>query len=480
MMKFPQDEILNTVRRQQRAMHKQKVANDTLKREIDEYETQINAFQRKIEAHKASEELQRLRAAAKNLANKLAILTADFSAEENKRKKLEEEVSRENSLAGGLFKQSRENEELQTRVRTMENRLDKAMVCYNGNLATLIELRHQIDELRKDRSNFRMTMETMAKRRQEKEAEIAGLISESNDAYGVRDSRKMELAKLREAEQQDIKSFEETMARLNQTIEGQKIAQGRTIDQKSTLHSNDSQSGPQLEQTEELVTLTEQYQALTQRTVELCGMGSVQELFTEAEKLGRENFSLYTYVVEHGANRTRLQEQIDALELQRETLVAQGEDTEAEQSARLLSLTAEIQTTATELAAVRAQKTERDAAFAAVYALIGEVFEMLGCKWDEAPDGKSTVTAVNAMFCLSAIESVIAPLIRRVFDRAKLECTIGDIRPSSFLPEDHVEQAGGATKPAITGARSPEKEISAKLGEYTKPLSVEELRALLD
>ena len=59
----------------------------------------------------------------------------------------------------------------------------------------------------------------------EKDQEIAKLIRDSNDAYAERDSRKMELVRLKSAEKTDVKAFEEKLARLKQTIEGQKIAQ---------------------------------------------------------------------------------------------------------------------------------------------------------------------------------------------------------------------------------------------------------------
>ena len=51
MMKFPQDEILNTV-------HEQKQANETIRTEINEYEAQIAKINHSIEKYKTDEELQ--------------------------------------------------------------------------------------------------------------------------------------------------------------------------------------------------------------------------------------------------------------------------------------------------------------------------------------------------------------------------------------------------------------------------------------
>ena len=151
MMKFPQDEIVNTVRRQQRAIYKQKLANDTIRREITEYEKEIANLEHQLEQFKNNEELQRHNSLLKKYSNQLSVINADLAAEEQKRKKLENEVSKANSKAGGFFKQSKENNELQACLRTVENRLDKALLRYNGNLGKLSDQRSQIDELRKNR-----------------------------------------------------------------------------------------------------------------------------------------------------------------------------------------------------------------------------------------------------------------------------------------------------------------------------------------
>ena len=97
MMKFPQDEILNTVRRQQRAIHKQKQANETIRNEIDQFEAQLSRIEEMQQKYATDERLLKLESQKKNLTNKLSVLQADFSAEDQKRRRLEEEVSKARS-----------------------------------------------------------------------------------------------------------------------------------------------------------------------------------------------------------------------------------------------------------------------------------------------------------------------------------------------------------------------------------------------
>lgn len=481
MMKFPQDEILSIVRRQQRAIHKQKQANDTIRNEINEYETQIGNIDRAIHQYKTSEELQKLQTQKKNLTNKLSIISADYNAEETKRRRLEDEVSKANSRAGGFFQQSRENAELQARLRTMENRLDKALVRYNRNLAKLADMRARIDELRKDRFTFRDVIRNAEIQREKTDQEINNLISTSNEAYSERDRRKMELVRLKTAEKADVKAFEEKLARLNQTIEGQKIAQSHPMNQHAPLPPTNSQIGSQSDQQEELTQLTEQYQVTIQRTLDLLSMQDVPELFSEAEKLERENFSLYNFVVEHGATRTRLCEEIEGLELQKNALLAQADTSEVQQSEQLEHLTSDIQEVDKELAEITAKKEQNEEEFSSVYSEIESIFNMLNCSWADAPDGKATITSSNAMFCLSLIETAIADMVNMIYEKTKLECNLRDVVPSSFLHEDPTMSQGVVVSRHMGQTRAAqEKELAGRVADTTKPLSIEEMMAMLD
>lgn len=61
-------------------------------------------------------------------------------------------------------------------------------------------------------------------------------------------------------------------------------------------------------------------------------MGNVQELFAEADALARENYSFFTYGVELGSRRARLQDQTEGLELQEEMLERQNRLKEEKQT----------------------------------------------------------------------------------------------------------------------------------------------------
>ena len=473
MMKFPQDEILNTVRKQQRAIHKQKQANETIRNEITEYEGQIAKINHSIEKYKTDEELQRLQTQKKNLSNKLSVLNNDFAVEESKRKKLEEDVSKANSKTGGLFQQSRENEELQARLRTMENRLDKALVRYNSNLSKLGELRSQIDELRKERNTFQRIIKNAEAERERNDQEMARLISDSNEAYSDRDRMKMDLAELKQKEKESIRSYETDISLLTQQIEGQRITQSHPREQQQQIPSMSSQLSSQTDQQEELVQQTEQLHTSNQRTLDLLGRKRVEELFAAAEKLERENFSLFNFVVEHGSNKTRLEEEISGLQLQYESLQSQSEEKEEGKKEELTELTRKIQEIDQQLSLAKEKKEKSQSDFTSVYTEIEQLFNSLECSWDESPDDKTNVTATNVMFALSSIESKIAAMMNRVAEKTKVQYVNSGISKFSSMNSIDTISRQGTTRGA------PAKDTQSRIADSSRPMSIEEIRAML-
>ena len=475
MMKLPQDEILNVVRRQQRAIYKQKLANDTIRNEITEYEQQIRNLDKDIEKYKTNEELQKLNTQFKNLTNKNSIIQADFAAEEGKRKKLEEEVSKANSRAGGLYKQLHENENLQSRLRTMENRLDKSLMRYNRTLIKLDQLRNQIDEIRKNRMTFRSIIKNADADSERKDKELSNLISISNDAYSERDRMKMELVRIKQAEKEDIQIFEAELARLNQTIEGQRLTSNRPREH-STVPSINSTSGSQSDQQEELTQLTDQMQATIQRTLDITETSSVEELISKADQIESKNFSLYNFVVEHGSNKAKLQDEIDGLELQHDKLQQQIDVKDNEQSETFQEITKKIENVTNQLKETTLLKEKNEEDFKSIYSAIERLFDFYECSWDEAPDESRHVGPLNAMYCLSAIETQAAIIMNQVCEKAKVLFQMRGQDPKSLVTDERSDTS------AIRQAHSrvvDKESFNIKCIDSNKPLSLEEMRALL-
>ena len=480
MMKFPQDEILNTVRRQQRAIHKQKQANETIRNEIDQFEAQLARIEEMKQKYATNETLLKLESQKKNLTNKLSVLQADFSAEDQKRRRLEEEVSKARSKAGGMFAQARENEEMQAKLRTMENKLDKALLRYNNSLAKLAAMRSQIDEMRKDRATFRDVIRRAKSDRESKEQEIGRLIAESNDSYARRDNLKMRLVQIKTAEKESIQAYEERLTRLTETIETQKITKGHTNVPAQPLSQMNSQIGSSSDQQEELTALTESYQTSITQTLDTLQMKDVDQLIQAAEQLERENFSLYNFVVEDGATLATLQEELESLKEKKTELDEQANMTEEEQSECLAKLTDQINEIESELKEKNAQYESEVDEFKQIYEKLEKLFHALNCTWEDAPDAKDHITPANAMWVMSSIEKRIAEIMNTVFDQARIQFATTGQEIKLGTAELETRSDVNLTRMSLSHQRmTADREVIGKAVEATRPLTIEELRELL-
>lgn len=478
MLKFSQeDKFLNLVRKQQRSIAKQRQANETLRNEIAQYEFQISRIEQLTNQYKNNEELLHLNSLQKNYTNKLSVLSADFAAEDQKRKRLEEEVSKARSAAGGVFAQARENEALLKDLHTMENRLDKALMRYNSSLTKLAAMRSQIDEIRKDRNTFRAVIRKAYNDRQLKDDEMNRLITNSNQAYADRDRLMMELVQLKSAEKEDVQAFQAELTRCEQRIENQIITQNHPRNQAQPIPSRDSQIGSTSDGQDELVALTDQLTTTTSQTLDNLGFKDVDELIKEAQRLESENFSLYKFVVENAAIRTELQDQLDQLYATEKELLDQSEMTEEQLNEKLQEITTDINTTSNELQELKQQHQTDLAEFNEIYEKLQDLFNTLGCSWDNSPDEKEQITQTNSMFVMTTIEKTLMEMMRDTCDKARMQYAVRYADPSSILAE---EKGDAAASRASTHQRTAQDREIPKNIESTRPLTLEEIRDLIN
>ena len=87
-----------------------------------------------------------------------------------------------------------------SRIRILENRLDKALVKFNEALAHNKKLRENIDNLRRERVVFDNIYRKLEKELHEKKKQMANIIELSNRAYEQRDSAQIEIAAIQQAD----------------------------------------------------------------------------------------------------------------------------------------------------------------------------------------------------------------------------------------------------------------------------------------
>ena len=328
MMKFPSDDILNTVRRQQRAIHKQKEANETILIEIEQYEKQIKDYQALDEKHKSDPTLQRLLHDHKTYSNKLSTLKADVDAEAQKLSKLEDQASKARSKAGGMFAAATENQQLASKQLTMENRLQQVYNKYNSNLRILESYRSDADQFRKDRIQIEYVLNQKKAIREKADSDLQKLISKSNDMYTERDALKMDTVTLKNTEKDDISNFQSEMTRYNQTIEAHKINQNRPIDAQPSIVSTNSTMGSQADEESPIETQIKQSLQTINSVLKIGQADNLEQLADKVDEIERENFTLYSFVVEHSARLAELQQQNQRYIAEKEAYIQDAEEDE--------------------------------------------------------------------------------------------------------------------------------------------------------
>ena len=481
MMKFPSDDILNTVRRQQRAIHKQKEANETILIEIEQYEKQLKDYQALDEKHKSDPTLQRLLHDHKTYSNKLSTLRADVDAETQKLSKLEDQASKARSKAGGIFAAAAENEQLASKQLTMENRLQQVYNKYNTNLRILQSYRSEADQFRKDRIQIDFVRSQKKAIREKADSDLQKLISKSNDMYTERDALKMETVTLKNTEKDDISNFQSEMTRYNQTIEAHKINQNRPIDAQPSIVSTNSTMGSQADQEESPIDAQiKQYIQTINNVLKIGGADTLDQLAEKVDEIERENFTLYSFVVEHSARLAELQQQNQRYVAERDAYIHNAEVEEERQNGFVAEMSSEIKNLEDMIRVTEEQNNETKHEFEQVYATVESTFKELGCSWEGSPNEGEEISSKNVMFGLSQIEKVVSELADAICERA---ANLFNEQGKEINPDNKVANEFKSLD-LISNTRSSIFKITGAsttttMLENNRPMTIEELKKLV-
>lgn len=362
-----------------------------------------------------NEQILHLEMQKKILSNKLSQLSADYALEDKKRRKLEDELTNARKNAtNNYYHGESESDENQTRIQTMESRLEKAQLQFNSNLQKLSFLRNQLTEARKLRlSDNLSTDQTTDAEENENEIEIEKS-SESGDSNINND-----ILELQPNEKEEIANYLKYCEQFSQ-------ATSTTSRRKNVSNSIFSTIPPNLmtPQISEIVKQTEGCQLVINKILSATSMKDVSQLLTEAEELEKENKRLYNSIIVCNQAKDELLEDISILENQYNDLITHRNATEEDQRKEIQKITAEISNIQKELDQTEAKRAKEEATFAPVYFELENLFNALECSWDDWSGVKNTVTSANAMYALNAIEATIAELMNDPNSKSKVMAAI--------------------------------------------------------
>lgn len=372
-----------------------------------------------------SEEIVHLEMQKKILSNKLSQLSADYALEDKKRRKLEDELAKARKNAtNNYYHGESENDESQTRIQTMESRLEKAQLQFNSNLQKLSLLRNQLTEARKSRASDNISVDQTDAEENENESEVE---TEKSSESGETNN---DILELQPNEKEDIANYLKYC---------EQFSQANSVSSRRKNSSNPiSTAIPQnlmTPQISEIVKQTENCQSVINKILNATSMKDVSQLLTEAEELEKENKRLYNSIIACSQAKDELLEDISILENQYNDLITHRNATEEDQRKEIQNITAEIAKVQTELDQTEAKRAQEEATFSPVYYELENLFNALECSWDDWSGAKNTVTSANAMYALNSIEATIAELMNDPNSKSKVMAAMKKMQEEEDNPE---------------------------------------------
>ncbi|XP_021339887.1 outer dynein arm protein 1-like, partial [Mizuhopecten yessoensis] len=180
-------------------LRKKMTEKEALVAENEEINTVLNLVQSEKNENMDTEDTNRLLELIDNLdlfnaqAEQEIKRMADLDAEVAR---VEQDITKHRRSQGGNTEQMVENT-IQKKIRVKENRLDKAMIKFNQQLAVNAHLRQEIDHLRQERSVFDGLFKKLTNDLGDIKAEMDEVIGEAARAYEERDEAQTKMIALK-------------------------------------------------------------------------------------------------------------------------------------------------------------------------------------------------------------------------------------------------------------------------------------------
>lgn len=452
------EESQSLLRKQQGTIDKLRKDNDGLKSDI----AMIMRSSNKPMSATQLEALQKMQDSGDRYANSIDFERKNIQTMEEQIQIMKQKVLSQRKAMGGVNASKDNHFMIQKQIRILENRLEKALVKFNEAIAHNKDLRHEIDDLRRERVVFENVYRKMERELQDRKRQMAEIIELSNQSYEQRDSYQMEVAAIEQANRKEQEEFEEQMMELGRMLDTELrlpdpsggtargvTARGGTARQQAEGAAS-SKYGKTLEKGDVLASMerVQNFEEAFNKIKAATGIADVEHLVRNFIKNEDHNFSLFNYVNEQNNEIEKLEEQIQVLrEEERKYAQESGED--AHQHKQILKeLESKLASTESmaEKYEIRSQDLQR--AVESLKRGIQSIYEKLDI--DEDGFGDPNVTESNMTHYLALVEQKANSLLK----------DYTSIRQALMQPVVGVD--------ATAGQSSPSKSLVSVLGAGPK------------
>ncbi|KAK7119081.1 hypothetical protein R3I94_021056 [Phoxinus phoxinus] len=376
----------------------------------------------------------------------------------------------------------------QKATRTLENKLDRALIRFNEQLTKNSQLREELETLRMERVRFQQLHRRLEKVLQDVRKDIGEVIDMSTTAYDVREEAQTKITMMKEKAIKDFAQYSAEMKELERVI-----AHERRLKEFMTTKSNERTAMDDGQEMRRRQEMKEQRRAdageetfdtleeVFQRIKRLTGEDNLKMLVTNFIQVEDKNFALFNFVNEQNIEAERLREQIHQIEEEMKRLHMKGVQKEQENQVALKELMDLQQECETQTQKYEAQADDISKILDQIKTGTDSVFNKIDCDRTLVVDmlgSSSGIRDSNIMTYLSLVEQRTSELltIQAFINSKDLEKSYDLKEVAQFLlgQKPDVLRHAEIVQPPVT-RHDYEAEDSSLTDEEDRPLTHKEL-----
>mmetsp|Transcript_73304 Transcript_73304/g.177306 ORF Transcript_73304/g.177306 Transcript_73304/m.177306 type:complete len:548 (+) Transcript_73304:193-1836(+) len=428
------EQAAEKIRKQRATIEKVKQENQVLAHELN-----LESRQTRMTTNEfAKREVARVRAEGDAYVRRIEVEKRKIVDLETALGAMQGKIFEQRHRTGGLNATRDNSKMIAKQIQILENRLDKALVRYNGVLGRNKELRSRIDELRRERVVFDGIYKKLEREIHERTRQLKELADQANNAYRTRDSVQADMAALKVRAERDSDNFEREWKAMSKAIEDDRRAH------EATLEAGEESSGPTgeggkrgdltIEQERELkrkvaqgawligkdkasiavsadkVASYEEAFAKIQMATGITDIDSLVDKFIEAED---KNYSLFNYVNQLATEIEKLEGAVSDVHSEIERYKGQGAQSDNQRKRILRELQDRLEKTKNKAESFDSKYQGSMNHINLLKSAIQSIFVKIGCHTPSVAEllGAQGVTETNMMQYLGIVEQRINELL---------------------------------------------------------------------
>ncbi|CAL8339946.1 unnamed protein product [Merluccius merluccius] len=321
----------------QELIRKQRQEIEKLKKEQEELQCNLGVSENVSRRRQDGQDSRKLR----SLLEDRDALKEELAQENERQRELQKEISgiekRLTEVQKGVLTasdaQRSQKRQAQKAIRTLENKLDRALVQFNEQLTKNGHLREELETLRVERARFQQVHHRLTQELQSIRKEIGEIIHLSTTAYEARAEAQSKMSMMREKAVKDLAQYNAEMKELERVIAHEQCLkefmtikcserngqdEGQEMDRRQFSEMREQRRMDSGEESMDML------QEVFERIHAVTGEDNLDMLVTRLIQVEDRNFALFNFVNEQNNESEALREQINQIRGEMEQFQVEG------------------------------------------------------------------------------------------------------------------------------------------------------------